>query len=653
MSFLQRIFKKFRPNSRTRPTDPESVAALKLIEEGQTEERAGRLEEARLCYEKAVAAAPGLAKAHMNLGNAHLAMRCVDEALKCYEVAVQLDTKSATAHYNLGNAFWHMNRTQDALRSYLTATDLDQTLAAPWIAIANTLAGMEKHSDAIDACNHALLIEPDNVEAHVVLSMTLKGAGRLDESIDSMRRAVALREDHPFALTSLANSLEHAFRFSESQACYRRATQIAPRASPFRSSLLYLLSQDEFINPEELYREHIAMGDFYAQDHKPHVSYHENSRLKNRVIRIGFVSADLRTHAVLHFIEPIFRAISNSKEIKIYIYYNYLDEDQDTKDLQAILPNWRNVATVPDDDFFDKIKNDQIDILIDLSGHTSGNRLPVFSRKPAPIQASWIGYPGTTGLRTMDYYFADRHFLPNKMFSNQFTEKLIHLPSTAPFIPFKITPPIGDLPAIKNGFITFGSFNRPSKIRRRVVHLWARILKINEKSRMIIAGVSDDYQVEFLKRWFSDEGIDLSRLSFQMRMGVDKFLRIHHDVDLCLDTFPYTGGTTTRHALWMGVPTITMAGSTPASRQASSIMELMGLDDFVASTEDDLVSLAQNWANRLDELANIRMDMRNRFARSPLGKPELVASAFVKATRIMWQRWCSGEPPEFIDVSEP
>jgi predicted O-linked N-acetylglucosamine transferase (SPINDLY family) len=267
------------------------------------------------------------------------------------------------------------------------------------------------------------------------------------------------------------------------------------------------------------------------------------------------------------------------------------------------------------------------------------------------VQVSWIGYPGTTGTSSIDYYIGDKHFLPQDLFASQFSEKLAYIPSTAPYTPFSFASDIELPPCLKRGRLTFGSFNRPGKIHREVIALWAKVLKAVPNSCMLVAGISDQYQIHVLTTWFEGEDIDRERLSFHRRSSVEPYLQLHHDVDICLDTFPYTGGTTTRHALWMGVPTITIAGATPAGRQASSIMELMGLGDFVASSMDEFVSLAQNWAGRQDELAEIRMDMRNRFARSPLGKHELIASAFVKAARIMWQRWCAGEPTDVIDVS--
>lgn len=652
MSFLQRIFKKLRPSSRTRPTDPKAVEALKLIEEGQTEEKAGRLDKARMRYEEAVLIAPNLAKAHMNLGNAHLALREVNEAMNCYQKSLDIDQNYAQAHYNLGNVYWQLNKNDEALRSYLRATEIDPKFALPWVGIANTLAGMEKHDDAIAACKQAIVVDKSNAEAYVVMGMILRDQNLLDESIKSMRKAVQIRPDHPIAPTNLANYLEHAFRFKEAHDCYREAIRIAPNIESLKVALLYLLSQDPKTSPKSLYEQHLAIGSEIERREEHRRRTHHNLKNPNRKIRVGFISADLRNHAVVHFVEPIFRHLRDIPEIELFAYYNFKDEDDGTIRIKSYFSEWRAIAHFADDDVENIIRKDAIDILIDLSGYTAGSRLSVLARKPAPIQASWIGYPGTTGLKAIDYYLADPYFLPIEKFSWQFVEKLVYLPSTAPYLPFSVAPPIAPLPFISQGVVNFGSFNRPSKISHGVVRLWARVLRAVPNSRFLITGMVDDYQIGVLENWFQEENIPNERLEFKIRSTIEPYLKLHHAVDICLDTFPYTGGTTTRHALWMGVPTITIAGSTPASRQASSIMELVGLGDFVASSEDEFVSIAQSWSNRTDELAEIRTDMRIRIARSPLGRPEFVASAFVKATRIMWQRWCAGEPPDFIDVSQ-
>jgi protein O-GlcNAc transferase len=296
--------------------------------------------------------------------------------------------------------------------------------------------------------------------------------------------------------------------------------------------------------------------------------------------------------------------------------------------------------------------DDGIDILIDLSGHTGLNRLRTFARKPAPIQISWIGYPGTTGLRCMDYYFADRHWLPPGRFDEQFTEKLVYLPADAPFRPHASSPAVNPLPALATGSLTFGSFNRMSKISAAAVRLWSALLRALPETNMILAGMPADGEQVHLIEQFAANGIARERLTFHARRGMDEYLELHHRTDICLDTCPYTGGTTTYHALWMGVPTLTVAGPTPAARQGAAIMGQVGLDGFTAADDADFVEKGVYWANHLAELAGVRARLREQCRQSPVLRPHVIVDAFERALRRMWQRWCAGLPPESFEINE-
>ncbi|HWG71471.1 MAG TPA: hypothetical protein VN692_18805, partial [Steroidobacteraceae bacterium] len=296
--------------------------------------------------------------------------------------------------------------------------------------------------------------------------------------------------------------------------------------------------------------------------------------------------------------------------------------------------------------------DDEIDVLIDLSGHTSLNRLRTFARKPAPIQASWIGYPGTTGLRAMDYYLADRHFLPPGRFDGQFTEKLVHLPANVPFQPYEPAPPINVLPALETGSMTFGSFNRLGKINADTIAMWSQLLRALPGSRMIVGGLPRDGREQVLIDRFVSEGVARQRLTLHGRGTMDAYLALHQQVDICLDTYPYSGGTTTIHALWMGVPTLTLAGPTPSARQGAAILGQLGLDEFVAATCADFVAKGSYWAAHAGELAEVRAGLRDRWRRSPARKPEVVADSLERAIRRMWTRWCAGLPAESFQIFE-
>jgi predicted O-linked N-acetylglucosamine transferase (SPINDLY family) len=276
--------------------------------------------------------------------------------------------------------------------------------------------------------------------------------------------------------------------------------------------------------------------------------------------------------------------------------------------------------------------------------------LSTFARKPAPLQVSWIGYPGTTGLRAMDYYLADPFYLPPGQFDNQFTEKIVQLPATAPFSPSDLAPSVNPLPALSNGYITFGSFNRPNKIGPSVVALWSQLLRALPSSRMLLGAMSIDGKNESLVEMFAREGITSERLSIHSRSSMENYLALHHQVDICLDTFPYNGGTTSLHALSMGVPTLTLIGPTSSGRQGVGILGHVGLEAFAAKDKADFVKKGLSWAGNLIELLILRLELRERFKQSASGQPEIVAAGLERALRVMWRGWCAGQSAESFEI---
>jgi predicted O-linked N-acetylglucosamine transferase (SPINDLY family) len=251
----------------------------------------------------------------------------------------------------------------------------------------------------------------------------------------------------------------------------------------------------------------------------------------------------------------------------------------------------------------------------------------------------------------MDYFFGEQFHFPSAEFNAQFTEKIVYLPACAPFQQIHEAPPVNTLPASQNGYVTFGSFNRPGKLNRPVIAQWSKLLRKLPKSRLLLGGMHEEGHFSGLIDWFDQEGIPREQLSFFRRCGFDSFLRLHHQVDICLDTFPYGGGTTTCHALWMGVPTLTLAGQTMPSRVGACLQSHAGLAGFVSNSEADFVEKGLYWAGRLEELAAIRAELRERFKDSAMGQPFFIAASVEQALRTMWQRWCAGLPTESFEVS--
>lgn len=376
---------------------------------------------------------------------------------------------------------------------------------------------------------------------------------------------------------------------------------------------------------------------------------HENVRDPERDLRVGFVSGDLRKHPLAYLIEPIWQAMRGGRN-QVIAYSNFGTEDDVSARLRALTDSWVRIERMNDEALADRIRRDSIDILFDLSGHTTHNRLPVFAMKPAPIQVSWLGYPATTGLSAMDYRFVRGADTDGHLIERLFCEKLVRLRFRG-FEPEPNAPAVGPLPALTAGHVTFGSFNRPSKISEATTDLWSLVLRAVPNSRLLIAAAGEMRTQDRLRMLFESKGISSERLSFRPRVSLADYLAMHHEVDIALDAFPYTGGTTTNHALWMGVPVLSLVGTTPQQRQASSILVMLGLSEWAARSAEEYVARAVEATSNLGELSQLRERLRPAMAASFQGSTAAVARELDWALRMVWQRWCAGLPPESFTVT--
>jgi predicted O-linked N-acetylglucosamine transferase (SPINDLY family) len=521
------------------------------------------------------------------------------------------------------------------------------------------LSARGNFEDAVDAMKTSLTLLPEDAEAHANLGSTLIKLERYEEAESTLRQALQIDPKFALAYSDLADGYQAAGRYVEAEEILRRSLSLGPDpANPDgdlrHTSLLFLLSHNPALDGDALFAEHCRIGARLESRGRAARPRYANVVDPDRTLRIGLVSADFCNHAVTSFIEPILSRLTRCSELELHAYYNNPSEDAVTQRLRGYMHRWNSVSALPDRQMARKVMDDRIDILLDLSGHTSLNRLRVFARKPAPIQISWMGYPGTTGLRAMDYYLADRHWLAPGQFDRHFTEKLVYLPAGAPFQPDPAAPPIAALPALHHGHLTFASFNRIGKINAATVALWSQLLVALPASSMLIAGIPPaSRQSVRLIEWFAAQGVSAARLKFHPRCNMDAYLALHHEVDICLDTFPYSGGTTTYHALWMGVPTLTVAGLTPASRQGAAIFEHLDLPGFIAADSAEFLAKGLHWAHRLPALAAVRAGLRERALSSSVCDPQVISDAFIRATRHMWSRWCDGLAPESFEVDAP
>lgn len=609
-----------------------------------------QLQGAVASYDQAITLEPALAQAWSNRGVALHALQQFDAAIASYDQAIAQQADYAEAHFNRGCALQALHRQIDAVAAYDRTIALQSNHAQAYCNRGNALKDLGQTAAAVASYDQAITLVPHYADAWLNRGIALGVLRKAEQAEECYRRALAIDPTLPEALHNLALSLLTRGDIPAATQGFRNALAAAPHRDDAHSGLLLCLSSDANVDAATLFEEHVRFGTQFEAPLRPHWKPHANIQAPDRRLHIGFVSGDLFSHAVATFIEPVLQVLSRSDALTLHAYYNNTIFDSVNRRLQTYFHHWNEVKPLSNAALANKIRSDSIDILIDLSGHTGLNRLVTFAHKPAPIQATWIGFPGTTGLQSMDYFLADPHFLPHAEFAHQFTEKLVYLPGAAVFQPFAEAPPVNALPALRNGYLTFGSFNKLKKFSPSVVTLWARVLQAHPRSRMVLGGMeTNDHST--VAQWFANEGISDDRLQFFPVSGMPTYLGLHHQVDMCLDTFPYNGGTTTLHALWMGVPTLTLSGSTPPTRAGHSLLGHVNLPQCQARSHEEFVALSLAWADNLDGLAHVRASLRNRLSSSAFGQPQVISAALEQALRTMWQRWCHQLAPESFSVA--
>ena len=511
-----------------------------------------------------------------------------------------------------------------------------------------------------------LTYEP-SPEAHFNLGKTLKDAGRLDEAAAAYRAAIAIRPDLVEAYNNLGTALKELGDLDGALAAYRQAFALRPDPRT-ASNLLYLLWFHPAYDAAQIREEHVAWGQSMMASLPPPASAPVFPPLpsgegegkseaplprpspqpspggkggtatsSHHRLKIGYVSADFRQHVVGYNLLPLFRE-HDRERFEIYCYSNVARPDSMTAQFQSLATVWRDISALGDDDAARLIASDGIDILVDLSLHMSGNRLPVFARKPAPVQATFAGYPGTTGLPTIDYRLTDPYLDPPENPDECYSERTIRLPhSFWCYQPLSPEPKVNPLPALTNRFITFGCLNNPTKLNPNVLSLWAEVMRQTPLSRLLLMARPGSHRDRILS--FLDAcGVGRDRVRFADFQPTDRYLATYHQIDVGLDTFPYNGHTTSLDSLWMGVPVVTLAGRTVVGRAGFSQLSNLGLPELAASEPEDFVRIAAALAADLPKLANLRTTLRARMEHSPLMDAKSFAGgieeAFGRMTRL-------------------
>lgn len=604
----------------------------------------GQIKEAETSYRKALQIRPDYAEAHNNLGTALRDMNRLEEAEACFRQALQLKPDYAEAHSNLGNTLRDAGRMTEAESSYRQALQIKPNFAGAHRNRGLALKDLGRYKEAEVCFRRALELKPDDAVTYSDLGNTLRDMDRFAEAEASFRRALEIKPDYALACFNLENIFKDTGRLDEAEAIYHRGLEIQPDHTEAYSNLLFAMNYNVRHKPRHLVE--IARGFGQMLNRKIGKCFSDWQYLPrpDRLL-VGFVSGDLRNHPVGFFLESILSNIDHSR-MKLIAYPTDHRTDEFTALLRPCFADWKPLLGLNDEAAARLIHADGVHVLLDLSGHTARNRLPVFGWKPAPVQASWLGYFATTGVAQMDYILVDEIGTPRGQ-EFQFTEKVWRLPDTRLcFTPPNETTPVSSLPALDaDGHnLTFGCFQTLSKVNDGVMALWGRVFAALPEARLRwqCRQFGDSRALEQTQARLAGHGIAPSRVSLLGKVSRGAYLAAHNEVDAILDTFPYPGGTTTCEALWMGVPTLTLAGDTLIARQGASLMTAAGLPGWVATSEDDFVARAIAFTgNReaLSRLARLRAELRGIVAASPLFDAPRFARHFEAALWEMWKRW--------------
>jgi predicted O-linked N-acetylglucosamine transferase (SPINDLY family) len=599
----------------------------------------GQAGEAETLFRRAMALQPQHPDALCGLAALLQQQGRAGEALALCRLALQLPSPTAVLLMNVGAVLLLLGQLEDGLAVSRRALALDPDLLNACNNIGSMLVGEGRLVEAEACYREALLRHPQWALGQFNLGNILRAMNLPAAAEAAYRVVLALDPQWAAAWCNLGSACGDQGRLEEAVAAYRRALAMQPGWAEPQSNLLLTLQYMSTISPAAIFAEQRGYAAWLEAPLKEHWPAHANAPDPQRRLRIGYVSADFRRHPVANFFEPVLASHDHS-QFEIFCYYNNSIRDEVSLRLEQQADHWCVCAGMTNEQMAARIQADGIDILFDLSGYSAGNRLPVFARKPAPVQVTWIGYPGTTGLSAMDYRLTDAWLDPPGLTECYHSEQLVRLTGSATFRPADSSPAVNPLPALGSGAVTLACLNSLIKVNPQVIAVWARILARLPGARLMLGNVSEPGMVQRMQAMFADAGVAAERLILMPNLPLQDYLALHHRIDLALDPFPYGGGTSTYHSLWMGVPVITLAGASAPARQGAAILGGLGLTECIAESEDAYVERVLALLADLPALERLRQSLRQRLeATVALGAGPLTRS-LEQALRQMWQHWC-------------
>lgn len=602
----------------------------------------GNFDEAIDNFSKSIQLNKNFYAAYNDLANTYQEIGRHEEAISLYQQIISKNPGRCEIYNNMGNAYQNLGRPQESLALYAKALAMNPAFEEAYNNMVNALYTLRKYDEAIAIMKKSFGVNRNSYRSYANLGNIYQKIGRYDESIAMYYRALKINNNQPYIHNNLGVALRNAGKIAMAVSHYEKALALDKNYAECMSNYLFaqnLIPQKQ----QELFKKYRAFSQKFESTVKKTNDPCDSGQDDNKILRIGYVSGDFCDHPVSYFMKGIF-ANHDKENFEIYAYPTSLHYDETSAYIKSNVSHWVPLFGLSDAAAATRIRSDGIDILVDLSGHTEGNRLLVFARKPAPIQITWLGFLNTTGLDAIDYILCNRWMVPksdtpfcaeqpwyfdgpSSCFTNEALERNIGS---------------GPLPALKNKFVTFGCFNKYCKINKEVIACWIRILKRMPESRLFCispifenAGITNEFV-----QMFKSASIDQTRLLLKKSCPIHKFLESYNAVDISLDTFPYNGGTITCHSLSMGVPVLSKKGDSIISHVGESFLHPMGLDDWIARDAEDYVSKAVYWGNQLKELSILRRDLPERFK-----KIYADASGFTQrletAYRHMWKIWCN------------
>jgi predicted O-linked N-acetylglucosamine transferase (SPINDLY family) len=615
--------------------DPKSAQAHSDM--GSVLNAAQRYDEALIACDKAIVLDPTLVFAHANRGNVLITLARYDEAIASLDKAIELDPSHADSWNDRGNALHKLGRYDEALQSYAQAITVDPLHDVAFINRATTLKELKRFDEAVACYDRALSIGKRPMEAGLARAEILLAMKNVEGALATCTALLKIAPDSVPALTLLGNCMASLGDADTATALHSRALALQPDYEAAISSKVFSM---DFCSDADFQSQQGVRASWWqhvgARLYKRFAAPFANDRDPERRLVIGYVSADFRHHSAAFSFRPVIENHDRSK-FEVICYSGVVLPDQATKSFEAIADKWRDSSQWTDNQLADAIRADKVDILIDLSGHSAGNRLRVFARKPAPVQVTAWGHATGTGLPVIDYLLADPVAVPTEV-RPFYAEAIYDLPSIVIIEP----PPAGlhspELPFDRNGYLTYGSLNRISKVSDAAIAVWSRIMTGNPTSRLILKDhqIDDPAVRQTLLAKFAAQGVTADRITLLGSTTRQAHLETLRQIDLGLDPFPQAGGVSTWEALHMGVPVVSKLGNTVASRVGSAILSAAGLPEFIATDDDRYIQIALD-PDR-ERLRSIRRGLP-AFIAERCG-PAAYTRAVEDAYRTMWRRWC-------------